>query len=526
MAKKPGKESSVPLVLALVFFVLTTITFGVLWYTQYSEQQTKDKAVDDAKKASAAAAGLAADAQLETKILRILMGIEEEKDKESVASETNPGKKTLITTKVKQFRDGMAKAVGRDDASKLPDELNIWPLDDAGNAAQPPAKGFLPIIGLAIEEREAAKKNSAQAVKDYKDAVTTIKSAVTSFDEIKKTFGDVATALPNKFKKDLEEATKKFDDRVKLFIKNEATAREEYTRIDDEKQKVERVNKTLVDDVKKSQKEIVDLTKQLVKKQDTFQYDEPQGKIIRRLNDDVVEIDLGSDALVRPGLTFTVLPNDFPEKGRQSRMREFRVPNERGDYKAVQRFVEKATVEVIEVIGPKRSRARITSEYERIRDAIGPGDLLYNAAWRKGSADHIALVGIFDLNGDGTDDIETVVRDFLKMGIPVDAYYDMKTRKWKGQIDSQTRFIIQGYYPVVTGAADPQLAEKSKLRTAITEAIENAQSKGGAQTVGFRDFFPRMGYKVKMDVSNEKINQAAAPYLKGVTTVEAAPMQQ
>jgi hypothetical protein len=240
----------------------------------------------------------------------------------------------------------------------------------------------------------------------------------------------------------------------------------------------------------------------------------------------VVEIDLGLDALVRPGLTFTVLPSDYPEKGRQSRMREFRIPNDRGEYKATQRFVEKATLEVIEVLGPKRSRARITSENEPIRDAIGPGDLLYNAAWRKGSADHIALIGIFDINGDGNDDIETVVRDLLKMGIPVDAYFDMKTRKWKGQVDSQTRFIIQGYYPIVNGASDPLVGEKSKLRGAITDAIELAQSKGGAQTVGFRDFFPRMGYKVKMDVSTDKINQAAGPYLKGVNSVDTPPMQQ
>jgi hypothetical protein len=525
MAKKPGKETSVPLILALVFFVLTTITFGVMWYMQFSEQQAKDKAVDDAKKSQTAAAGEAADAKLESMILRIFLGVEEEKDKEAVASVTNAKQKTFVATKLKQINDGMAKAVGKDEGGKLPDELKIWTAED-GNPGPPPAQGFLPIIGKAVLAREAAEKAQAKATKDYQDAVDTIKKAVTTIDDIKKKFDEVAAALPQKFKKDLEEVTKKFDDRTKKFIENEAKAREELAKIDEEKQKVERLNKSLSGEVQKAQQEIVALVKQLVKKQDTFQYDEPQGKIVRRLSDDVVEIDLGSDSLVRPGLTFSVLPNDYPEKGRQSRIREFRIPNERGEYKPVQRFVEKATIEVIEVLSPKRSRARITSEYERIRDAIGPGDLLYNAAWRKGAADHIALIGIFDINGDGTDDIETVVRDLLKMGIPVDAYYDLKTRKWKGQIDSQTRFIIQGYYPIVNGASDPLVGEKSKLRGAITEGIDFAQSKGGAQTVGFRDFFPRMGYKVKMDVSADKINQAASPYLKGVNTVDTPPMQQ
>jgi hypothetical protein len=110
------------------------------------------------------------------------------------------------------------------------------------------------------------------------------------------------------------------------------------------------------------------------------------------------------------------------------------------------------------------------------------------------------------------------------MGIPVDAYFDLKTRKWKGQIDSQTRFIIQGYSPVSTGIGDSRREEKSKLYSAIADAIENAQSKGGAQVVNFRDFFPRMGMRVKMDVSPEKINQAAAPYLQGVTVLESPMM--
>ena len=35
------------------------------------------------------------------------------------------------------------------------------------------------------------------------------------------------------------------------------------------------------------------------------------------------------------------------------------------------------------------------------------------------------------------------------------------------------------------------------------------------QTVKFRDFFPRMGYRVKLDVPDDKINQATAPYLNG-----------
>ena len=78
--------------------------------------------------------------------------------------------------------------------------------------------------------------------------------------------------------------------------------------------------------------------------------------------------------------------------------------------------MEKGTIEVIEVLVPTLSRARITSEGDYIRDGISEGDLLYNAVWRKGVADRIALAGIFDTNGDGTDDIVKVVRDLKRNG--------------------------------------------------------------------------------------------------------------
>jgi hypothetical protein len=522
MAKKTAKETTLPLVISLVFFVLTTITFGVLWYMEYSDKQAKDADVDKYKKEKTAANGEAADASLEARLYRILIGIEEEKDKETIASETKG--KDKINAKIKKFNEALAKASGVEDPSRMPDDLKIWSLDEKGNATEPPAKGFIPVIAKANAERNAAKEEAAAERKAYQTAVKDITESRKVMEEAKKTFVQFARDVPDKFKKDLEEAIKKFDARTKQYIDNETRSREELTKTEEERQNAERHltrNKIQIEKMNQLMKEQTDA---LIKKQDTFQYDEPQGKIVQRLPEGVVEINLGSDALVRPGLTFSVLPSDFPEKGRQSRMRVIRVVNDRGDYNSTERFVEKATIEVIQVLGTKLSRCRITSEAEPIRDAVGPGDLIYNSAWRKGTADHVALVGIFDINGDGSDDIENVVRDLLKMGIPVDAYFDLKTRKWKGQIDTQTRFIIQGYSPITSGAGDSRRDEKSKLYAEINDAIKSAQSRGGAQVVNFRDFFPRMGYRVKLDISPEKINQAATPYLQGVTTVDAAPM--
>ena len=476
MAKRVARETNTPLVVALVFFVLTTITFGVLWYMQFSDQQTKDDTVKKAQQEATAAKGEAADNATKARVYRTIMGIPEEKDIETLKAETKGQEK--IGAEIKKINEAMAKAVGVEDTSKLPPELRIWGVDDKGNPTDPPTKGIIPVVGDAMAKRMAAEAKATTALTDYTAAIQAIKTAVAEYEKMKTEFAQISAALPKDFDKKLNEQIKKFEDRTQKYTDDSAKAQKDLAEISDAKAAVERDREKLRRQVEDQIKDIFTYTQQLQQKQDTFVYDEPQGKIMRRLPEGIVEIDLGSDALVRPGLTFTVLPHDFPEKGRQSRIRVIRMPDERGEYKPVERFVEKATIEVVEVLGPKLSRARITSEFEPIRDAAGPGDLLYNSVWRKGSADHIALIGIFDVNGDGIDDIESVVRDLIRMGIPVDAYYDMRKREWMGQITHQTRYLVRGNYPV-QAANDPNRDEKTALLGAMDKAVSSAQTKGG-----------------------------------------------
>ena len=326
--------------------------------------------------------------------------------------------------------------------------------------------------------------------------------------------------MPKDFKTKLDDIRGKYDDRKKAFATAEQKTRNELIASEDAKVKAEREKDQALRELKELQDRGRGESEQ-TGKTDAFQFDEPQGRVLRRLGEGIVEIDIGSAARVKEGLTFTVLPSDFPEKGRQSRIRTYRVPDERGIYRDVERFVEKGTIEVIQVLSPQLSRARITSEADYIRDGISQGDLLYNAVWRKGAADHIALAGIFDTNGDGTDDIVKVVRELKEMGVIVDAYFDLGKRQWVGAMNEQTRYLVVGRYPVQS-AMDPNRDEKTKLIDAMSQAVESARQKN-VQSVNFRDFFPRTGYKVKLDVPDDKINQATAPYLQGVSASDALP---
>jgi hypothetical protein len=516
MAKKPN-EPSLPLILALVFFVLTTIAFGVMWYMTYSEQQTKDDAV---KKATADLTSLRGEKAKSDRLLalyKIYLGVDSKdgEDKKLIDTEAKPNDELAL--ELKQIAQRSADRLSAGEATNLPAELQFWGLDDAGKVrTPPPAEGLIDQIAK-IKGKDAAYDAAKKAADGYNAQVALMKKDDEALKAAKAEFEKQAADFPDRIKEKVKKITDEYDARIKKYEAEEARRGKENSELTDKHDTLVREVTKLKGQVKELQENNLALNQKANKgATETFTFDEPQGKILRKLPEGVVEINIGSAAGVRPGLTFTVLPPDFPEKGRQSRMRSIRTPDARGEYKPVEVFVPKGSIEVFEVVNANLSLARIVpgSEMDAIRDGVTPGDLLYNSVWRKGVADRVALVGIFDVNGDGTDDITSVVRDLNKMGIPVDAYFDMKKRQWVGTITERTRYIVEGYFPINT-VNDPNREDKSKLLGAMETAINQGKQKGVA-TVNFRDFFSRMGYKFRLDVNDDKINHATAPYLSNV----------
>ena len=522
MAKKPVKEAGTALIFATVFFVITTIALGVLWYTEMNNSAEKDQAVKTKGDDAAASKNVLAEAQLDALVYRVYFGIDSPEDRTQVSGWGDKEKKRAGET-IKKITQMVVEKVAKGDPTKLPSDVTFWKVEDSGLPGELPSQPLLNAIATLSTSRETAKTDADKARALWEEVSSKSKKQEANYIELAKQFEALSKALPLDFDNKLKTEFKKIEDRMKQFTETEANSRKENSQQSDKIAELNQEGQKKERNIESKDQQIRDLIAKLNmnRNEDAFINDEPQGKITRRLAEGIVEINLGSDSLVRPGLTFTVLPADFPEKGRQSRTFTMREPDERGVYRDVKRFVEKADIEVIEVLGPRLSRARVTKEYDPIRDGASQGDLLYNAVWRKGAADHIALLGVFDVNGDGTDDIEHVIRDLTKMGIPVDAYYDMRARKWVGELTQQTRFVVEGWYPV-QGAFDPNRDEKTKLLGDMTTAIKEARDKG-ISTVKFQEFFPRMGYRVKVDTSKDKINQAVAPYLNRVSGGDSVP---
>lgn len=223
-------------------------------------------------------------------------------------------------------------------------------------------------------------------------------------------------------------------------------------------------------------------------------WDEPLGKITTiDIKSREAVVNVGSSIGVKPGLTFNIF-----------------APSWRG--KAEGNF--KGTAEVIQVLGPGSSRARITSIYDaqgseiaindpsrgraqrEVDNPLKEGDLVFNHVF----GTHVVLAGKInwgDLPSDSPAAQMRHVRDFMhlleRQGVKVDAYLDLTDGKLKGNITSKTRFFVVG--DPIRGEEGKKIDEDGKkinevINAVRTEAIEKGMfiisAENLANVIGFR----------------------------------------
>jgi len=540
MAKAAAKETSLPVVVSLVFFVLATIGLGVFVYVLYSDQEAKDTEVAKAKDEVKGLRAEAKEKELIARAYRVFAGIPETDDLSTLTQDVKEGdkvhqelkkaadavkKKVPELTKSQADRFNAAVAAYAKDPSAATTPLDplklgladpdVWGGEVEGGQlkAPPPGKTLLDFAARAAVQRNLAMDASAAGRDKYEKTVETLATQATGFKKSSDTFDQTTTMVKNKLTEQIDTLKKELDDRTQAFQVEAKKYRDDIAKLTEDIEKLDAKNRRLKEDFDRL-REARDALVKKIAPPDPLKNEEPQGKILRRLQNNVVEIDLGSAALVTPGLTFEVEPIDFLEKGRQSRVRAVRIPDDRGVMKTQEIFIPKGSIEVIEVIGPNLSRARVTGEAEPVREAVMAGDLLFNAAWKRGVGEHIALLGVFDINGDGTDDVEAVERDLKRMGVHVDAVFDLRTGTWRGRLTDRTSKVVEGYQ-IPVSANDPHQAAKAALISKMGAAREEIRLKA-IQIVRFDDFFGRIGYRVNTHVPEDRISQAVARYFAAV----------
>lgn len=144
---------------------------------------------------------------------------------------------------------------------------------------------------------------------------------------------------------------------------------------------------------------------------------------------------------------------------------------------------EKGKIEVVRVTGWHQAEARIVED--NLSDPIMPGDKIFSISWEPGRAEHFALAGRMDIDGDGNSDRQQI-RDLIALnGGVIDSEVTDDGEK-KGSMSIATKYLVLGEQP---GAESANLDGYSEIQT-------EAQ-KLGVRTIGINEFLKYLGYKVQ-----------------------------
>ncbi len=233
---------------------------------------------------------------------------------------------------------------------------------------------------------------------------------------------------------------------------------------------------------------------------------EPDGEIIAV---DAAEgyciLSVGAKDNVRPMTRFSVWGPD------QVATPYWRRQNEEAEQEAVETLGEqnrdkaklfplqgpKGYVEVIEVTGDHTSRARIRW-FDTTRP-LAANDKIYNPVWSPRHKHRVAIVGIFDLDGDGQDDRPLLKSILRQQGCEIDLEI-LPDGTMQGEISALTDWLVLGKVPGITVRGDA-LEETdsgnvslSRLTQAAQEAVRQA-TQFGVPAMSEHEFYDFLGYQ-------------------------------
>lgn len=468
--KKDSSNPSTVLVLFLVFFILLSIGLGVWGYYGYAGQKDLEKRALDAKNAQDAAKLGEGYYGVLARDFIVAQGHnldKEQRDRwENERTEFMTGGKFAKEPTYDAFKKmvlGNEKQLGFDGKKyKTTYQAELARLDKDLKNSQAALQEKQTELDKAAKDLELVKiKND----KYWKQAI----------GEIQKGNKETLEAA-QKRTQDFDDAVQENKNLLDKMTKMEETHQEEVRKLNRELQKT---NEQLAKGAEgaaqaKGPREVHALLLDI--SPGKALWDEPVGRILSADHaEKTVQINVGSAQGVRPQLTFNVFgkgPDGRAAKGL------------------------KGTIEVIRVLGPSASVARITSVYDakgveiamsdptygrlkrETENAMKEGDLLYNLTFGA----HVAIAGAPNWGGAGGGSPAELMRDlqsyisFLgRQGVTVDAYVDLTDGQVKGALTSKTRFLVRG--AELRSGEEPGKENGAKKEAKGEEAVEEKEKK-------------------------------------------------
>jgi hypothetical protein len=464
-AAKRGDDSKQGLIITLVVFVVLTILLAVFTYLGYSGQ---DQLVAAEKKAK--------DEKTAT-----------EKDRDWYKYQALQWRYYTGDLKPKSDEHGELETLrGRNPSPANGDRTQLEKMVKETDERLKPDANYAEKVARLSRELQNTQAALAKAEDD-------LKKANADYAAKKKNADDEIAALQESHKKALEDNRKDFEARAKDLEDKLKEFSQLSTKLAELNKKSADTEEDRGKKEKALQKQIVDLNNRIDKYRekltppDLFKYDVPKGRIVRLdPRGEVAWVNIGSADNVQghQNLTFSIFSSETGSQANSER---------------------KGALEIVDVLEPHMSMAKITEVTDPGRNPIVTGDVLINPAWSPTNRIHVAVAGLIDLAGEGRDNTDEFLRNLRREGIVVDAYLDLHDMGIKGEgMTIKTDYLIMGETPTFDETRqinldDPRVQRKEDILSKIATMRKQA-TELGATVVPFRRFVLLTGYKLPRSV--------------------------
>ena len=504
MAKKKGEQgSNLGLIITLVFFVLSTVILGVTTYMGFSEidkyektakQKDQEKKVEEESKQWYRFLYLAARAYM-----GLPSGQPEMQDLPRLKAEFDEGRLQVANSQ----KD-------KDEAKKWIETLDAQMAWNA-KASNAPSRTFTSVLedkdrDISRLRADIAKANATLA-KALQDAADDKAAQEKELAALKKALDNVRLQAAADRAKDTEvirerEKLIKQDNQMLVAAREERdkalrdleVAKKDLAReqanLRKTREDLERFRRDLEETERRLQAVVqktgidlraLDTTNIALSARDKLERWNKSWQIVdldRRGN--MPYINLGSADKVTPQLTFSI--HGLTPDGRLN-------------------LTPKGTLEVMRVIGPNLSQARITSVNDKVTEPISKGDRLFHPSWDPLRPKHIAIAGIVDLDGDGTDGTARFLQMLRRQNILVDSYIDTSNDKMpqlvervKGQpVSIDTEYLVLGYSLKNSRHPMADSPDYNKQFDTYVEKMRSAARENAVKVIRLGEYLEMMG---------------------------------
>lgn len=427
---------------SLIFFVMTTLIFGVMTYLNIKDLGEANAKLEQANEKAKQESTLARNYDDQIQALKKLIGNEQQE----IGLDNKTPNTVIGATEqdIKTHASVLAEPTIKNTLIKMSGQLNQTKnqLSQEQAAKNKLEAEFLALKGelnLVVDQHKSARD---KAEKDLADNQKSKEEEVAAKDQ------QIAA-----LQKENEE----------ILIELDQLRETDAKKIKD----LETKNNTYIS--------LIDTLRSRLEKAQKVSFEVPDG-VVRSVDNStgVVWINLGQADRLPKGLTFSVY---------------------RKAHQGIGRGAEDiiGAIQVTRILGPHLAEARIVGD--DIYQPISPKDPIYTPLWGVGRPESFAISGIIDLDGDGKSDMDQLRQIIGNANARIDNEVTEDGERLGNGLTVHTKFLVIGESPDIENAKTDEQRDKMQETLAKMKEIREEARLKAVRDIGINDFLSYIGYK-------------------------------